>query len=96
MAGNEVARKTLGLIEFDHLLNKDRGIKHWIIAASAGECHAMYNLLSEFKNGLVSRDAIDTTLTAYNNACVNMQSEARNSLISAYIDDGRESCLWYL
>jgi hypothetical protein len=62
-----------------------------LLSIGAGECHAMYNLLRSFKDGLVSRDAIDTTLTAYNNACVNMRSEVRNSLISAYIDDGKES-----
>ena len=44
-AGNEVARNTLGELEFDHLRNNDRAIKHWIIAASAGEYHAMYHLL---------------------------------------------------
>jgi len=42
-AGNEVARNTLGELEFDHLRNNDRAIKHWIIAASAGEYHAMYH-----------------------------------------------------
>jgi hypothetical protein len=36
---------------------------------------------------MVSKDAIDTTLTAYNNACANMRSKARarDNLISAYI-----------
>ena len=39
--------------------------------------------------GVVSKDAIDTALTAYNNACANMRSEARDNLIiSAYIDAG--------
>ncbi len=39
---------------------------------------------------MVSKDAIDTTLTAYNNACANMRSKARarDNVISAYIDDG--------
>jgi hypothetical protein len=38
---------------------------------------------------MVSKDAaIDTTLKAYNNACANMRSKARDNLISAYIDDG--------
>ena len=39
---------------------------------------------------MVSKDAIDTTLTAYNNACANMRSKARarDNVISAYIYDG--------
>jgi hypothetical protein len=43
VAGNEVARNTLGQLEFDHLHNNDQAIKHWIISASAGEYHAMYH-----------------------------------------------------
>jgi len=31
---------------------------------------------------MVSRDAIDSTLTAYNNACADMRSQARDILIS--------------
>jgi SEL1 protein len=45
MTENEVARNNLGEIEFDQFGNYDRTTKHWIIAASAGEYHAMYNLL---------------------------------------------------
>jgi hypothetical protein len=94
MAGNEVARNTLGELEFDHLHNNDQAIKHWIISASAGEYHAMYHLLLGVGNGMVSKDAIDTTLTVYNNACANMRSEARDNLISVYIDDGEEAKLY--
>ena len=44
--------------------------------------------------GMVSKDAIYTTMTAYNNACANMRSEARDNLISIYIDDGEEAKLY--
>jgi hypothetical protein len=46
--------------------------------------------------GVVRKDAIDTTLTAYNynNACANLKSKARDNLISAYIDDGEEAKLY--
>ena len=40
---------------------------------------------------MVSKDAIDTTLTAYNNACAKyekLKARARDNGISAYIDDG--------
>jgi hypothetical protein len=41
--------------------------------------------------GMVSKDAIDTTLTVYNNACAKyekLKARARDNVISAYIDDG--------
>jgi hypothetical protein len=43
--------------------------------------------------GVVSKDASETTLTAYNynNACANLKSKARDNLVSAYIDDGEEA-----
>ena len=46
------------------------------------------------KDYTFSKDAIDTSLTAYNNACANMRSEARDNLISIYIDDGEEAKLY--
>jgi hypothetical protein len=33
--------------------NVEQAVKHWVIAASAGECNAMYNLLVDFEEGLV-------------------------------------------
>ena len=40
---------------------------------------------------MVSKDAIDTTLTVYNNACAKyekLKARARDNVVSAYIDDG--------
>ena len=46
---------------------------------------------------MVSKDAaIDTTLKAYNNACANLKSEAKDNPISTYIDDGEEANLYNL
>jgi hypothetical protein len=42
----------------------------------------MNNMLVAFKRGHVSRDAIDSTLAAYNNSCAEMRSEARDSYIN--------------
>ena len=50
----------------------------------------MYNLLLCVGKGMVSRDAIDATLTAYNNACADMRSKARDNLISIFSDGGEE------
>jgi TPR repeat protein len=80
MAGHEGARHNLGTMEYKSG-NMDRAVKHWMISASAGHWQAMNSLQIEFKQGLVSRDAIDSTLTAYNNSCVEMRSEARDAWI---------------
>ena len=63
--------------------NMERAVKHWRIAASAGCCISMHNLLLSFEDSHISRDAINSILTAYNNSCVEMRSEARNSRIRA-------------
>ena len=80
MAGNEAARSNLGTMEHNSG-NTKRALKHWMIAASAGEYRSMHQLLVAFKQGLVSTDAIDATLTAYNNSCAEMRSEARDAAI---------------
>jgi TPR repeat protein len=80
MAGDEGARCNLGSMEVK-LGNMERAVKHFKIAASAGSYHAMNNLLIVFNHGQVSRNAIDSTLTAYNNSCVEMRSEARDAWI---------------
>jgi TPR repeat protein len=80
MAGHETARCNLGTTEAKSG-NMVQAVKHWIIAASAGCYIAMYNLKQAFEFGLVSRDEIDSTLTAYNNSCAEMRSEARDAFI---------------
>jgi TPR repeat protein len=86
MAGHEVARYNLGTIEVQSG-NVGRAVKHWTIAASAGEPHAMKNILINFKQGHgVNRDALNSTLTAYNNYCAEMRSEARDAYIHFLID----------
>ena len=80
MAGHESARNNLGIME-GKSGNAKRGVKHLRIAASAGSYHAMHTMRKLFENGLVSRNAMGSTLTAYNNACVEMRSEARDAFI---------------
>ena len=60
-------------------------MKHWMIAASAGDYKAMKNLLIAFNQGLTSRNAIDSMLTVYNNSCGEMRSDARDAAIRVYI-----------
>jgi TPR repeat protein len=80
MAGHEVARNYLGLME-EESGNVERALKHWIIAASAGDPRAMHELILAFEAGHVSKESINSTLTAYNNSCAEMRSEARDAYI---------------
>jgi TPR repeat protein len=85
IAGHEGARCNLGTTEAQSG-NMERAMKHWMIAASAGNYKAMYGIQYYFVQGVVSKDAIDSTLTAYNNSCAKMRSEARDAAIRECID----------
>jgi TPR repeat protein len=80
MAGHEIARYNLGQMELGSG-NMERAVKHWMISASAGHYAAMHNMLVAFSQGSVSIDQINSTLTAYNNVCAEMRSEARDAFI---------------
>jgi hypothetical protein len=80
MAGCDDARSEVGKMEAQSG-NIERAVKHWTIAASAGNYNAMRNLIGNMNIGYVSRESIDSTLTAYNNSCVEMRSEARDAYI---------------
>ena len=80
MTGHENARCNLGTMEAQSG-NMGQAVKHWTIAASAGDCNAMQCLLIAFSQGLTSRATIDATLTAYNTSCAEMRSEERDSAI---------------
>jgi hypothetical protein len=84
MAGHEVARCNLGVMEY-HSGNMERAVKHWTIGASAGDCQSMHNLRALFEDGVVSRELINSTLEAYNNSCAEFRSEARDTFIHAKI-----------
>jgi hypothetical protein len=87
MAGHEAARCNLGTMEAQSG-NVERAVKHWMIAASGGHCDAMKNLLIAFNHVSASRaTTIDSSLTAYNNSCVEMRSEARDAAICLYRDN---------
>ena len=65
-----------------------QAVKHWMIAASAGEYDAMHALLElmavSFQLG-VNRESVDSTLAAYNASCAEMRSEARDAFIQLSI-----------
>jgi len=80
MVGHEMARYDLGAIEYN-AGNRDRAVKHFMIAASAGCYRAMHQLTVFYEKGYVSRESIDSSLTAYNNSCAEMRSKARDAAI---------------
>ena len=84
MAGHEDARYNLGCTEAQSG-NVERAVKHWMISASAGHYAAMKTLIKVIEMGYVSRAAIDSTITAYNNSCAEMRSEARDAAARLYI-----------
>jgi hypothetical protein len=59
----------------------ERAVKHLAIAASAGDYDAMQMLHESFNTGFVSRESIESTLTAYNDSCAKMRSEDRDAYI---------------
>jgi TPR repeat protein len=85
MAGHEMARNNLGVIEYNSG-NVERAVKHWTIAASAGEYLAMHHLKLCFERGHVSRESVSSTLEAYNNSCKEMRSEARDAYRRAFFE----------
>jgi TPR repeat protein len=85
MAGDEVARCNLGVFEAQSG-NIEQAIKHWTIAASVGSFNAMQRLKICFGNGHASKESMDSTLTAYNNSCAEMRSEARDKCICAKLE----------
>ena len=85
MAGNEVARNRLGFME-EESGNIERAVKHFIIAASTGSYQAMIILITCFQGDFVSRESIDSILTAYNSSYAEMRSEAQDASIQWYID----------
>ena len=73
MAGHDNARINLGILE---VKSGNRAIKHWTIASSSGHYNATFQLKTCFEEGFVSRESINSTLTAYNNSCAEMRSKA--------------------
>ena len=85
LAGDEIASYNLGCMEFKSG-NMEHAVKHWTIAASAGCYDAMHEMRRFFEQGLVSRESIDATLSAYNNSCAEFRSEARDACIRAMLE----------
>ena len=58
-------------------------------------CCAKHKLQRILTKGSISRDEIDSTLAAYNSSCVEMRSEARDSLIGLLNDKAKRKTFWH-
>ncbi len=76
IGGHPNARYNLGCIEGEND-RVDRAAKHWIIAAKLGQDHALGNVKSLYKAGLVSKDDFVAALHGYQAAVEAMKSSQR-------------------
>jgi hypothetical protein len=81
----EEARFNFGLMEC-RLGKSQKAVKHGTIAESAGHYTSMNELITDFKFGRIRGASIDSTLTAYNNSCAQMRSEARDAYIKTVLN----------
>ena len=75
--GNVFARHNLGALEVE-AGNVHRAMKHFIIAASAGEVESLNGVKQGFLNGYVTKDEYASTLRAYQKSTDEMKSEPRD------------------
>ena len=64
IGGHPDSRHWLGLHEFVYG-NKERAVKHWIIAATQGQDESMKELMTAFKHGQLSKEDLAATLRAH-------------------------------
>jgi TPR repeat protein len=87
MAGHDMTRHNLASLEGKSgFVGRLRAMQHLKIGASSGSYTAMHCMQKAFEQGLISRDEIDSILTAYNNSCAEMRSEARDAYMRFLID----------
>ena len=74
--GDPKARLTLGIIEAEKG-NIDLAIRHWKLAAAAGDERSTKNLWKCFSKGTLGKAELEETLRAYKESCDSMSSEER-------------------
>ena len=77
IGGNVLARYRLGVME-GWAGNHKRAIKHFILAARAGDKESLDMVKREFKIGFVTKDEFANTLRAYHERQKEMKSDARD------------------
>ena len=77
MMGEVQARHILGLLEGD-AGNLERAMKHFMVAARAGDNESLDKVKQGFMEGYVTKDDFAGTLRAYHESQTEMKSEARD------------------
>eukprot|EP00985_Skeletonema_marinoi_P002565 scaffold1057_cov203-Skeletonema_marinoi.AAC.13 len=83
IGGHPGARYNLGCHEWNND-NKERAMKHWIIAANLGEDDSIKALMHGFKKGFVSKDDLAATLRAHQAAVNATKSQQREAAEEHY------------
>ena len=79
MMGDVKARHSLGVIE-GQAGNDQRAMKHFTIAARAGDSKCLENVKKEFIAGLVTKNEYESTIRAYHESQMETKSEAREKI----------------
>jgi len=83
IGGHEKARCNLGGIE-ERNDNHRRAMKHFIIAASAGDELSLTAVGKGYRNGFVTKDVYAITLRAHQSSCDDMKSKERTKAEPMY------------
>ena len=85
--GNVQARHILGCIEAEEE-NIDLAIRHWKLAASAGDERSVEDLWEFFHKGALEKAELEESLRAHKDACdMNSEERARKKLLAKAMDE---------
>ena len=82
MAGDEVARYNLGVVEEDEG-NMNRALKHYMIAAEGGEPDSLKEIQKLYSNGQATKDDYTKALRAYQTYLGEIKSTQRDEAAAA-------------
>ncbi|KAK1733624.1 Sel1-like repeat family protein [Skeletonema marinoi] len=83
IGGHPNARFNLGCIEWNND-NKERAVKHWIIAAAQGDDKSIKYLMNAYKGGFVSKENLAAALRAQKAAVDETKSPQREAAEKAF------------
>jgi len=82
MNGYVSARHNLGCVEWEKG-NRHRAMKHFVMAARAGDEGSLDKVKHGFKVGLVTKEEYASTLRAYHERQKEMKSDARDKAVAS-------------
>ena len=85
ISGQPDARYQLGLFEWYHD-NKEKAVKHWIIAATQGDDNSIKKLMFIFKGGFVRKEELAAALRAHK-AAVDATKSAQRKVAEAFYNE---------